>query len=190
MREDWEEFWDDTRKKLAAPAPLGSHMGETRLPSTINIDLVVEDLPTTDGVSGLRITLAQAREKRDLLYNFYAIFQPSSTSDFSLESLARRFTTSLVAHLQTPSPSFAFTFYGLLPDICSAVAHHQLINTATASEVGYLTAQRDRRIYPHYGREAGGAVYIEEMEYKNLSVVIDKDNWADEGVCFLWEGRK
>ena len=33
-------------------------------------------------------------------------------------------------------------------------------------------------------------MYIEEMEYRNFSVVIDKENWADEGVCFLWEGRK
>ncbi len=33
-------------------------------------------------------------------------------------------------------------------------------------------------------------MYIEEMEYRNFSVVIDKENWADEGVCFLWEGWK
>lgn len=190
MREDWEEFWDETRKKFAAPAPLRPHTGETQLPSTTNNESLVEDLPTTDGVSSLRVTSAQAREKRDLVYDFYAIFQPSSPSDFSLESLARRFTTSLVAHLRIPSPSFAFTFYGLLPNICSAVAHHQFINTVTASEVGYLMPQRERRIYPHYGREAGGAVYIEEMEYRNFSVVIDKENWADEGVCFLWEGWK
>lgn len=161
-----------------------------QLLSTTNVDLVVEELATTDGVSGLRVTSSQAGQKKDLIYEFYAIFQPSSPSEFSLESLARRFTTSLVVHLHKPSSSFAFTFYGLLPDICSAVAHHQLIHTAVASEVGYHLAQQDRRIYPHYGIEAGGAVYIEEMEYKNFSVVIDKEDWADEGVCFLWEGRK
>ncbi len=164
-------------------------MGETRLPSTINVDLVVEDLPITDGVSGLRITLAQAREKRDLLYNFYAIFQPSSTSDFSLESLARRFTL--------PRHAFANSIPVIRVHLLRPPAQY-LLRCRASSAHQHRHCQRGRlphrsarpKNIPHYGREAGGAVYIEEMEYKNLSVVIDKDNWADEGVCFLWEGRK
>jgi len=191
-REDWEELWNETREKFSASAPtLSRPLTEgTQLQNNTNIEMVVEALPIEDGVFGMRVTSGQAEGKRNLVYDFYAMFQPSLESDLSLESLARRFTGALLSHLPSPSPSFAFTFYGFLPNITSIISHRQLIGTATPGEVGYLTPDNERRIYPHYGLEAAGAVYLEEMEYRNFLVVIDKENWEDQGVCFLWEGRK
>lgn len=161
---------EDVEEPQAGPgAPVGT--GAEPQPPSPTVDPLDACITTDDGS-----IIVQSDGDPELIYTIYPIF----STPVDRNSIARRFA----AHLGSRNMRLEVT--PQLVGIRECIAYAATAETPT----GYRSAYGWR--FPEYGY-AAGAMGMQEIpsKYKNFLIVLDNDEWEqEEGVCFVWVGKK
>ena len=179
---DWEECDAEVLEKLSAsPAGSSDYPSGTWAPME---NLVVQSSDYDFGLRQIQENSGADKETANMTYSVYTIFPDAQNSAISLEETARSFTAAICSHLPNPTPSASFEFFGPLPDVGSCISHN---HSHTPPSIGYLHSGSEKRRYPRHGVDAVAEAHSEETTYRTFLVVLDKVDWAHDGVLFVWD---
>lgn len=172
---DWEDVAASRARQEAEREP----ETESQPPSVQLVEVQVTASETPSGGIILQTDIPDG-DVPTLIYTLYPLFTTTTPlTPAERTSIARRFVAHLATHL--PSSSVQLEATPQMSSLTECIAYAATSDTS----VGYLTPSGRR--FPEYGFGAG-TVRMREHEngYARFLVVLDREQWEEEGVCFVW----